>query len=146
MLSTSSPTYPASVITVASAMQNGTLRIGLLDLEGVPIAFDFNLVCRETMHNFKLGFRKEHANISPGILLKSFVLQSLFNSKEKLKEYDFMGISESYKLNWSKQVRQHCRVTVYRGGIDLMLYYYLRYRLKPVIEKIFPWLPEFRQR
>ncbi len=127
---------------IVDAADSNTLRVGLLEIDKKPVAFEFNLICRSTLHNFKLGFNKEYARYSPGIPLKMYVLESIMNDKgseNKIAEYDLMGAKEPYKLNWTKKIRLHSSITVFQNKFDLFLVYIYIYRIKPILRKLLTW-------
>ena len=129
---------------IDDAANSGTLFVGIMEVDDLPIAFEFNIVCGQTLHNFKLGYRKDCADWSPGIVLKAFVLEKFINECAKQHkysaEYDFMGTNEPYKRNWSKAVREHVLLKGFARNWDLAIIHYWLYRLKPGLRKLFPWL------
>jgi CelD/BcsL family acetyltransferase involved in cellulose biosynthesis len=130
---------------IERASQDQSLRVGLMWIKDQPVAFEFNLISQRTLYNFKLGFRKSHADLSPGLLLKVFVLKELLSELKGLGgcgEYDLMGTDEAYKLNWSKNVRDHVRIIVFSRRTDLILQYWLHQILKPQLQTRTPWLFE----
>jgi CelD/BcsL family acetyltransferase involved in cellulose biosynthesis len=134
---------------INATARDGSLRVGLMWIDDEPIAFEFNVLSRDTLHNFKLGFRPRYADLSPGLLLKTFVLQAFadeLKAGSDLGEYDFKGISEAYKLNWTDEVRDHVRLLVFSKRPDLAALYSLHYRLKPALRQRAPWVFDFKNR
>lgn len=138
---------------IDDAASTGTLYVGMLEVDGIPVAFDFNIACGPTLHNFKLGYRKDYADWSPGLVLKAYVIDNYIKEcaaqKIKSAEYDFMGTSAPYKRNWSKEVREHISIIACRSNWDLLPFYFFQYKLKPGLRQHFPWLiklKNFRQR
>jgi len=127
---------------IQGAATDGSLQVGLMYINGEPAAFDFNLIGRSILHNFKLGFRRQYAQLSPGIVLKSYVLQEIFEhqSDRPIAELDFMGTSEPYKLSWTDSVRSHSRLLIFSDRIDMRFAHWLTFRLKPFVRKTMPWL------
>ncbi len=126
------------------AHDRGWLQFAFMRLDDEPVAFEFNLVYHGTAYNLKLGYRKSHAGLSPGILLKQHVLRELIDAG--IRRYDFLGGDEPYKLHWTSHIRPHCRVTVYRRRPTLVLSHLVRHRVKPFIKRRFPALVERRRR
>lgn len=127
---------------IEAAARDGSLRCAVMEIDGQPVAFEFNLRHRTTLHNFKLGFDKKFGELSTGIVLKAHVLQeSLGSDRERgLLEYDFMGTSEPYKLNWTKAVRSHSRHYVFAPRVPMRLAYWVMFTLKPWVRSSMPWL------
>lgn len=127
---------------IRGAANDGSLLVGLMSIDGEPAAFEFNLICRSKLHNFKLGFRRRYAHLSPGIVLKAFVLRSILASQSdvRLTEYDFMGTSEPYKLSWTDTIRSHCRIVVFSDSIDLRFAHWVAFQFKPFVRRSMPWL------
>jgi Acetyltransferase (GNAT) domain len=51
------------------------LRLGLLELDGVPIAGDLACAFRGQQFQLKTGFDEKHANLSPGLVLRAETLR-----------------------------------------------------------------------
>lgn len=132
--------FYSSVIT--NAAKDETLRCALMEIDGEPAAFEFNIFHRHTVHNFKLGYKKKFSDLSPGIALKLFTLQELINRRdvEPILEYDFMGAAEPYKLNWTKQTRPHIHVYIFSPRWDTNLEHGIIFVMKPWILATFPRL------
>lgn len=122
---------------IRDADKNGCLYSAILALDDKPIAFEFNLICNDTLHNFKLGFDKNYKDLSAGLILKSHIIQRLLTDDSSLgiKEYDFMGEATPYKLNWSREVRELITVDIYSSSIKVLVYYFLKDKVKPLIKK-----------
>jgi CelD/BcsL family acetyltransferase involved in cellulose biosynthesis len=127
---------------VNAAARAGTLRCAVMEVGGEPAAFEFNLMHRGTIHNFKLGFRKKYAELSTGIVLKAFLLEQVLReaATPRLLEYDFMGTTEPYKLNWTKNVRTHSRFWAFRRSWHMAPIYWLEFIAKPWLGTKLPWL------
>lgn len=125
---------------IRAAARDGTLRCALMEVGGEPAAFEFNLAHRTTLHNFKLGFRKKFSELSTGIVLKAYVLQQTIAHEPHITEYDFMGTSEPYKLNWSKSIRSHGCYYIFPRGFRSLSAYWLFFRLRPWMRSRLPGL------
>lgn len=127
---------------IQAAAIKGTLRCAIMESDGEPVAFEFNLVHRSTLHNFKLGFRKQYAELSTGIVLKARVLKDAVSGADAatLREYDFMGTTEPYKLNWAKNVRSHIRVWAVQRTSGIAPIIWVKFDLVPFVRTRFPGL------
>ena len=130
-----------SVIRGASA--EGTLYSSIMMRAGVPVAFEFNIRCGGTLHNFKLGYRKDAADWSPGLVLKEFTLRRFIEDhgdRGEAIEYDLMGTSEPYKRNWAKAERVHVGLLASRPTLRSRASHTWRNSLKPALRARFPKL------
>jgi CelD/BcsL family acetyltransferase involved in cellulose biosynthesis len=120
---------------IATEAAEGNLCCVVMEVDGNPAAFEFNLLHRGTCHNFKIGFRKMHADLSSGIVMKAQLFKALLDAQSASRptEYDFMGAAEPYKLNWAKDIRSHGRYRFYPPGLFPPLQYLAHFVLKPFI-------------
>jgi CelD/BcsL family acetyltransferase involved in cellulose biosynthesis len=127
---------------IHAAARDGTLCCAVMEVDGEPAAFEFNLIHRNTLYNFKLGFKKKFSELSTGIVLKAFLLKEILdgNADIQLTEYDFMGSAEPYKLNWTKSIRYHSRYYVFAPKWDMSLAHWALFTFKPVIKRRLPWM------
>lgn len=124
---------------IRDAADHGRLRCGVLTLDGQPIAFDLNIRHGSTLHSLKLGFRDEHAGLSPGMVLKSHLLRDLLaEANGAISEYDFMGASEPYKLSWASGVRTHSELQLFARTWRMAALHRLAYVAKPLVRARFP--------
>jgi CelD/BcsL family acetyltransferase involved in cellulose biosynthesis len=126
----------------AEAEQNGWLELALLEDAEEAVAYEFNLVYGNKLFNLKLGYRRDLARSSPGLVLKSHVLEDAI--ARGIEEHDFLGADEPYKLHWTAHVRQHCKVVIFRPGRKTLDWFY-RYRLKPYVRRRLPAIPKLKR-
>jgi len=122
---------------ITDADKSGSLYSAILFSDDTPIAFEFNLTCGETLYNFKLGFDSRFSDLSAGMVLKALFIQELLsdNSKIKVNEYDYMGASGGYKLNWADEIRGHVTISLYRRRPLPFFIFIARTKLSPMIKK-----------
>jgi CelD/BcsL family acetyltransferase involved in cellulose biosynthesis len=126
---------------VTDAAHRGTLRCGLLRLEGQPVAFDLNILERGVLYSLKMGFRQEQSALSAGAVLKAFMLRaSLADSVDQATIYDFMGVAEPYKLHWTPEVRAYSRLLLFPPGIRPRATYWLHFVARPWLRRHVPRL------
>lgn len=95
------------------AHQRGWLWLGLLKAGEQAIAYEYNLRYGQTGYNLKLGFDPAYAHYNPGTVLRSAILSDTFQNGHRLREFDFLGGAERYKLEWTRQVRPHLKIYLY---------------------------------
>jgi CelD/BcsL family acetyltransferase involved in cellulose biosynthesis len=127
---------------IIDAAERGSLRCAVLELDGMPVAFDFNLMHRHTLHNFKLGYCKSCAHLSPGVALRAFLLRELYRGPDAAKpvEFDLMGASEPYKLEWTHAIRSHGCYLLFPRRLEPMVIWWAYFWLVPHIRQHAPWL------
>lgn len=128
----------------ANMAEHGWLQLAFLRRAGKSICFEYNLVYNNKLYNLKLGYRPELGRISPGLVLKYHLLEQLMGTG--VREYDFLGADEHYKLQWSKTVRQHCKVLVFNKRPDLYAIHFALYRARPFLRRHAPVLIRFKKR
>ncbi len=77
--------------------------------EGAPVAYELAVRFGDTVHSMKIAYDQEYAWLSPGVVLKAWVMQKA--CEEGVREQDLMGHSEPWKLSYTDKARQH--VTLY---------------------------------
>jgi len=77
------------------------------------VAFEYGLRYGGTIHALKAAFDRGDAADSPGHLLYALLLSELFRHDHGVREYDFMGADEPYKLSWASRTRCHVKAHVY---------------------------------
>jgi hypothetical protein len=84
--------------------------VTILTLNENPIAYDLSIVARGFGYCLKTSFSAEQSQLSPGIYLRAQLLKRVFQMG--IKEYDFLGDSESYKLQWANGVRRDLQIRI----------------------------------
>jgi hypothetical protein len=126
---------------IHSAGIENNLVVAIMTVGGEFSAFEFNIKCGEKLYNLKLGYKSKYAALSPGVVLKNFLLTWLFDKdqQEKFTEYDLMGTREDYKLNWTKKVRQHQSVRLMPKKM-MNIFWLIKYQYKDWFRNSFPTL------
>lgn len=79
---------------------------------------------QNTMCIAKITFREEYSAYSPGIILSSEIIKSLFGSH--YKECDFLGFrgeeKNNLKNNWSTGTQQTMTIQIYKKNFSMLLY------------------------
>jgi CelD/BcsL family acetyltransferase involved in cellulose biosynthesis len=118
-------------------------QLTILELDGKPISFEYDLLYERVLYNLKLGYRLQFAALSPGLVLQATVLQHAV--EDGVRQYDFMGSDEDYKRHWSQTVRIHRRVVVFNHQLVLRVAHLVRWRVKPFLKAHFPLLVAFKR-
>jgi CelD/BcsL family acetyltransferase involved in cellulose biosynthesis len=129
---------------VGAADDSGTLRIATLWKDGTPIAFELNLFDAGVAYNLKGGFDPRYSGLSPGLVLRQWVLQDAIESG--IVQFDFLGTADKHKLHWTSATRRHGRLFLVRSGLRWRLYYLIRYSAKSALEGHAPWVLAAKRR
>lgn len=94
------------------AAKMGWLRVYLVSVKGRPIAYDMGVLLREKYYMLKTSFVEEFGKLSPGVYLRQYVIRDLIDFGG-VREHDFLGDAETYKLRWTSQMRPHTNIFIY---------------------------------
>lgn len=111
------------------ASERGWLRLYFLTLGGKRIAVRMALLFRNKVYMLKSGYDPQFAMYSPGHLLCHKILDEAW--RLKFEEVDFLGHSERWKLNWSKDIRRHAWLFAFPKRLKPRLLHYLKFHLVP---------------
>ena len=87
------------------AAASGWLRLMFLTVAGRRIATSYGSVFDHRLFLFKTGYDPDYATCAPFKLLTLFAIQSAY--AEGLREVDFLGDAEPWKLEWTSTSRAH---------------------------------------
>lgn len=124
---------------IGAAAKEKTLVAGVMTINDEFAAFELNIKSRDKLYNLKLGYKSNYADLSPGVVLKNFMLRSLINnnSNENFVEYDLMGTTEAYKLNWTKTIRSHQTMRIFPKTVK-NVFWLIKYQYKDWLKESSP--------
>lgn len=93
------------------AADRGFLFLAFLRLNGRGIAFEYNLVADGVLYGVKNGYDEEYGRFSPGRQLQAAVVRHAFETG--LRRFEFLGVAEGYKLQWSTGTRRTVTLTAF---------------------------------
>lgn len=111
----------------------GRLRLYFLTVDGARIAFSYALHNRNRIYSLKVGYDPAFRRYSPSTVMCYLALRHAFEIG--LKEYDFLGNDETWKLEWSPKVRAH----------EWLFVLPPRWRGRWIAGLKFHWLPRLRR-
>lgn len=112
--------------------QRGRFDLRFLTLDAKPIAATFGLRHGQMYHSMRITHDQAYDRFSPGTLLESRELESLFASE--LERYDFLGGFLSNKLRWTDQVTETVNVHIFKPIWRLRLLHFVFFRVKPRVK------------
>ena len=116
------------------AGNRGWLLIWLLKTDGIPIAMEYDLECGGKVYALRADFDEAYGEYSPGAYLEYQIIKSLFD--EGYLEYNTGAGLNSYKLNWTDQIRQNVALHVCNRNLRGEMIYQLENRVVPFLKRI----------
>jgi CelD/BcsL family acetyltransferase involved in cellulose biosynthesis len=116
------------------AAAKGWMRLHFLRTGSKRMAFDFSLEYKHRTYLLKNGYDPAYAPYSPSNLLLFKILQSLFERGD-VREYDFLGESGDWKLQWTKLSRPHYWLFVFPSTFKGRLLHFIKSRLIPLLKQ-----------
>ena len=93
----------------------GYLALYILRSGSAPIAGAFGLWHRRRLFTPKIGFDERYAAFSPGHLLVEATLRDAID--RGIVDFDFLGPSMPWKLEWTSQIRAHSHCYIFRNSV-----------------------------
>jgi CelD/BcsL family acetyltransferase involved in cellulose biosynthesis len=115
------------------AAERGWMRLDFLRAGPQRVAFDYSLSYKNRIHLLKLGYDPAYAPYSPSNLLLFMVLQSAF--ERGVREYDFLGESADWKVQWTKHSRPHYWLFVFSSSFKGRLLHLIKSQLVPLLKR-----------
>lgn len=91
--------------------QIGQVLAAVLFIEGVPTAHSMDVLQGGRVYGLKTSFDPGFTVRRPGVMLLVARLERYF--AQGVREFDFIGQDEDYKLQWSRQCRAHESLRLY---------------------------------
>jgi CelD/BcsL family acetyltransferase involved in cellulose biosynthesis len=117
----------------------GCLRLLFLKLDGRRIAFDYIIGDGKTAFGIKIGYDPQYRTYAPGHTLTWLGLQDA--CERGYTEYDFLGDDDPWKLAWTRDIRLHTWLFLFRPGARGWLLNTLKFRLVPLSKQLRARLP-----
>ncbi len=120
-------------ILARRAAERGWMRLHFLQAGPQRVAFDYSLAYKNRIHLLKLGYDPAYAPYSPSNLLLCMVLQNTF--ERDVREYDFLGESADWKVQWTKHSRPHYWLFVFSSTSKGRLLHLIKSQLVPFLKR-----------
>lgn len=115
------------------AAERGWMRLHFLQVGPQRVAFDYSLSYKNRIYLLKLGYDPAYAHYSPFNLLLCMILQDA--SERSVKEYDFLGETADWKLQWAKHSKPHCWLFVFSNSYKGRLLHLIKSRIVPSLKR-----------
>lgn len=117
------------------AAASGWLRLLFLTVNGRRIATSYASRYQDRLSFFKTGYDPEFAKYAPFKLLTYFAIRDGYS--DGLREVDFLGDAEPWKLEWTTTTRPHDWLFVFADTARAKLAHTAKCRMAPTIKR---WL------
>jgi hypothetical protein len=97
------PEFIPGLIRLCAAM--GTLRLGLVCVDGEPAAAQLWIVYRGSALIYKLAYDERFADLSVGTILTATLMQHVLDV-DKVQEIDYLSGDDAYKKDWMSHRRE----------------------------------------
>lgn len=109
--------------------ERGWLRLGIVWLNGEPIAAQLWIVAHGKASIFKLAYDAAHKARSPGTVLTAHLMRHVIE-QDRVTEVDYLTGDDPYKKLWMGERRERLRLLAYNPRTPLGMLYVLRDSLK----------------
>lgn len=117
-----------------SAANNRWLSVWLLQLDGEPVAFEYQLVHGGCVYALRADYRNDYEDVSPGTYLNWQILHRLFETEH---HHYFMGPgSNPYKARWAETESALLETHIYAGSLRARMLHSVNERLKPAARRL----------
>jgi CelD/BcsL family acetyltransferase involved in cellulose biosynthesis len=115
------------------AGRRGWLRLMFLTVGGHRIATSYGACFAGSLFLFKTGYDPRYATCSPFKLLTYFAMQRAY--AEGLREIDFLGDAEPWKLEWTRTTRSQEWLFVFAGTVRARLLHSVKFQVVPELKR-----------
>lgn len=115
------------------ATGRGWLRLMFLRVGDRRVATSYGACYERTLFLFKTGYDPEFAPCAPFKLLTWLAVESAY--AEGLREVDFLGDAEPWKLEWTDTSRPHDWLYVFSGSVRARLLHSVKFQMAPELKK-----------
>ena len=116
------------------ASGNGWLSIWLLRLNGVFVAFEYQLSFRGKISALRSDYDPEYSALSPGSYLNWCILDKLFSTNSEL--YRMGHGDNTYKLRWSNETSELAEVRLYNSTVKGKVLWLTNEVVRPVLRRV----------
>jgi CelD/BcsL family acetyltransferase involved in cellulose biosynthesis len=106
--------------------QRKWLDFATLELNEVPIAYEFHFRYKEKNFAYTGSFDQAYASFAPGMGIIYRLIQDSID--QGIKEYDLLQGGHDYKWRWTNQGRKHYQLMIINKTPSARLFHYLKFR------------------
>lgn len=113
------------------AAEQGSLRIGVVYIFGVPVASQLWIVADNSAYIFKLAYDEDYKKYSAGTVLTAFLMKYVIDI-DKVHTVDFLSGDDAYKKEWMPCRRERYILQVF----NIRTYYGVKSIFKKILSVI----------
>jgi len=117
------------------AAHAGLLKAYLLTLNGLPIAYHYNVLYGEIIYDFKSSYIDDFKKLAPGKVLRSMILEQFIN--EGIQIMDFVGEIQPHKMDWTDATYKISNYTLFNNTLHSKIWW-LRSRFSRYFKRFTP--------
>lgn len=119
--------------------ERGAMRLGLVWLNGQPIAAQFWMVAHGRAEIYKVAYDEGFKHHSPGTVLTAHLLQHVLEL-DRVREVDYLIGDDPYKKNWMSHRRERWGLMAYNKlsfiGVAMLLVARFKRLVKPWVVRL----------
>jgi CelD/BcsL family acetyltransferase involved in cellulose biosynthesis len=123
--------------------EEGAFELRILDCDGRPIASTYGIVRDGVFQSLKIAHDSKFDRFSPGTVLESHELESLFD--KRVSRYEFMGSFLANKLRWTSTVHKTTNIHVYQRQPRLKLFFFTYFVFKRKVKALLKRTGQFER-
>lgn len=110
------------------------LQFSFLELNDKVLATCYGFKYNDKVYYYSPTFNLEYAKYSPGRVLLYYMIENAFN--ENIREIDLLFGEDSYKLHWTREIRNNYQIQILQKKPLLRVLYYWLGEIKPKLREI----------
>jgi hypothetical protein len=123
--------------------EKGAFELRILECAGRPIASTYGIVRDGVFQSLKIAHDSKFDRFSPGTVLESHELESLFD--QRISRYEFMGSFLANKLRWTSTVYKTTNIHVYQRQPRLELFFFTYFVFKRKVKALLKRTGQFER-
>lgn len=100
---------------IALVARQGGLRLGVVKLDGVPVAAQFWIVAGGVGHCARLAYHEGYRHLAVGVVLTNHMIAHVLD-QDRVASIDFGYGTEDYKGGWMKSARDYVGLMAFNPG------------------------------
>jgi CelD/BcsL family acetyltransferase involved in cellulose biosynthesis len=102
------------------------LDFATLELNDVPIAYEFHFRYKEKIFAYTGSFDQAYASFAPGTGITCRLIQDSID--QEIKEYDLLQGGHDYKWRWTDLGRKHYQIMIINNTPYARFFHYLKFK------------------
>lgn len=119
---------------IRMAASKGMLRLGILTLDNEPIAAQFWLCTNDRAYIYKLAYKTQARDLSPGTVLTAKMFEHVIDI-DKVSYVDFLTGKDAFKREWMTSQADLFSIKLFNARQPISLMYYVKHQLSKLRSK-----------